>query len=73
MADEMQGLEVDSGNLSAVMDIIDGYRKAEEALAGLQDTASALPAGLQRDHGQLDAAHREAPVAAAKREFYGEG
>jgi len=73
MADEMQALDVDSGNLSAVMDIVDGYRKAEEAMAGLQDTASALPQGLQRDHGQVDEAVREQPVRMAQRGFYGEG
>jgi hypothetical protein len=73
MADEMAGLEVDSGTLSNVMDIIDGLRTAEQAMTGIQDTASALPAALERDHGQLDEAHRDAPVVAAQRQFYGEG
>jgi hypothetical protein len=73
MADEMASLEVDSGNLSNVMDIIDGLRTAEQAMAGIQDTASALPAALERDHGQLDEAHRDAPVRAASRGFYAEG
>jgi hypothetical protein len=73
MADQMTGLEVDSGNLSRVMDIIAGLRKAEQALAGIQDSASALPGALQRDHGQLDEAHASSPVRAAQRQFYGEG
>jgi len=42
-------------------------------MAGLQDTASALPQGLQRDHGQVDEAVREQPVRMAQRGFYGEG
>ena len=73
MFDEAQRLDVDAGNLSRLMDIIDGYQKAEEALTGLQDSATALPDGLNRDHGALAEAHANAPVRAAERDFYGEG
>jgi hypothetical protein len=73
MADQMQALDVDSASLSEVMELADLHRQQEATAKQIQEHAAALPRNLQQRHGQLDEAHREAPVRAAERAYYGEG
>lgn len=73
MADQMQALDVDSASLSEVMELADLHRQQEATAKQIQEHAAALPKNLQQRHGHLDEAHREAPVRAAERGYYGEG
>lgn len=70
VADQMQALGVDGQSLSHAMEMIDGYRQAETALGGIQDSAAALPQTLRRNHGGLNEAHQSSPVEAADKTFY---
>lgn len=86
-AENMQALNVDPATLSAMADHQDALTAAEkahqEAIEALQrvaqaqgrviETAQNVEATLKRGHQGLADAHREAPVDAADREFYGEG
>jgi len=72
-ADGMQGAEVDSATLGEQMDLIDRLREAQAALTAVGEQATVVANGVQQRHSGLDEAHREAPVRAAQRDFYGEG
>ena len=70
MADEMQSLGVDSATLGAMADHLDALDAAEKAQQRVTETAQAVSHALTRGHQQLAEAHKDAPVAAADREFY---
>jgi len=70
MADQMQGLEVDSATLSAMADHLDAQDAASKAQARVLETAAAVDATLRRGHAGLAEAHQSAPVQSATREFY---
>jgi hypothetical protein len=68
--EEMQAAEVDPATLSSQMDLVDKLRAAEEAAKATGEHATAVADGLQQRHGGLKAAHDDAPVRAAQRDFY---
>jgi len=70
MADQMQGLEVDSATLSAMYDHLEAQDAASKAQARVLETAAAVGATLRRGHAGLAEAHQSAPVQAATRDFY---
>jgi hypothetical protein len=87
LSDSMQALEVDGGTLSAMADHLDAHAAAERAEQDVQEatvaaekahklvleTAETVESTLKRGHSGLDEAHKNAPVVAADKAFYGEG
>jgi hypothetical protein len=87
LSDSMQALEVDGGTLSAMADHLDAHAAAEKAEQDVQEatvaaekahkrvleTAETVESTLKRGHSGLDEAHKNAPVVAADKAFYGEG
>jgi hypothetical protein len=85
-ADAMQALRVDPATLSAMaehleaqdkaiqaqQEVQEAHDKATKAQQRVQESAEAVEAALNA-HAGLNAAHQEAPVVAADREFYAEG
>lgn len=69
-AEEMQAAEVDGATLSSQMELVERLQAAEQAAKETGEHAMAVYSGLQQRHGGLHDAHVEAPVRAAKREFY---
>jgi hypothetical protein len=83
-ADQMQALNVDAATLGAMADHLDAadaavraHQQVREALEEarkahirVMETAQNVSATLQQGHAGLNAAHQDAPVAAADREFY---
>jgi hypothetical protein len=70
MADNMQALEVDPATLGAVADHLDAHEEAVKALQRVRESAENVEAALKRGHAGLSEAHKDAPVAAADRDFY---
>lgn len=69
-ADQMQALEVDPVTLSAMADHLDAHGEAVKAQARVIETAEMVEEALKRGHAGLNAAHQDAPVPAAQRDFY---
>jgi len=72
LADQMQGVEVDTGTLSAMADHLSAHDDVVKAHQKLYETAEAVEMALKRGHAGLSEAHKDAPVQAAAREFYSE-
>ncbi len=86
ISEDMQALDVDPETLGAMADHLDAadaaekahhaaYEAAQAARAAdirVMETAQNADATLKRGHAGLAAAHQEAPVQAASREFYTE-
>ena len=70
MSDEMQALDVDPATLSVMADHLDAHEAAVKAQQRVQETAEAVEATLKRGHQGLAAAHQDAPVEAAEKQFY---
>lgn len=70
LSDQMQALEVDPASLSAMADHLDAQDAAVKAQQRVQETGEAVELALKRGHQGLAEAHQNAPVDAARREFY---
>ena len=68
--DEMTGQNVDSGTLSAQMEMMERLDAAEKAHAAVLDAAGRVITSLQSNHGGIKEAVDSAPVAAAATPFY---
>ena len=68
--DEMTGQNVDSGTLSAQMELMERLDAAEKAHAAVLDAACRVISSLQSNHGGIKEAVDSAPVAAAATPFY---
>lgn len=69
-AEQMQALEVDPVTLSAMSDYLDTCDRAMKAQQAVIEAAKNVEVTLKRGHEGLAEAHKDAPVAAAKRDFY---
>jgi hypothetical protein len=86
LADAMDGLEVDPGTQSAMVDHLDAHAAAAKAHQAVQEaseiavkadqrvleSAGNVEATLKRGHAGLSEAHKNAPVQAAAKPFYQE-
>ena len=68
--DEMTGQNVDSGTLSAQMELMERLDAAEKAHAAVLDAAGRVITSLQSNHGGIKEAVDSAPVVAAATPFY---
>lgn len=71
-ADAMQAASVQGNCLSAQMELVDRLRAQEEAAKAAGEQAAAVSDHLQREHGGIQAAVDDAPIAQpAEPAFYG--
>ena len=68
--DSMQGDEVDPQSLGELMDLRDRYAAAVKIAEECSEGSSSFATSLSRRHEGLAEAHENAPVQAAKRDFY---
>lgn len=70
MVDELVASGLDPRGISRAAEVSDAISEQMRAAQQARENAISMRHGLQSDHGNINAAHQDAPVEAAHREFY---